>query len=318
MAGIFRMGLSAGKGAWGRLRCLFLLCALLLPAKVLAQDVLIVQSGRLQAYADAAQALELKLRASVPVFGPKQVEPATPSTLLFGEETTADELRLTVRSRRPRVVVAVGSRALSALLDLAEFPLVYLLAPNAQQLAAGHPNVTGVTLDISPKESFRELLALAPLVKRIAVVHDPGRTASLIAEGLREAAKLRLTLEVREARSAAAVPSALGSMPRDVDALWMVPDATVTSPDTVEAMILFSVQRRVPILTFADKYLSKGATLAVTFDAAGLGSQAGEVVRKILAGTPPRLIPVHPPDQVNVRVNEAVAAKLGLRREPAR
>ncbi len=61
------------------------------------------------------------------------------------------------------------------------------------------------------------------------------------------------------------------------------PDLTVTNRKTVKSYVLFSVKNKVPILTFSEKLLKGGATLAVTFDLDGMAEQAAELAVEMLS-----------------------------------
>ncbi len=91
----------------------------------------------------------------------------------------------------------------------------------------------------------------------------------------------------------------------------MLPDPTVTTPNTVEAMLHFSLDNQIPLLTFADKYIDMGATVAVTFDVYDMGVQAGRMARKVLQA-PGQTVPAESPARLNLRVNTRVAAKIGV------
>ena len=64
----------------------------------------------------------------------------------------------------------------------------------------------------------------------------------------------------------------------------MVPDVTVITPETIDAMLLFSFRNRIPIFTFSDKYVEMGAMAAITVEPRDLGAQIGEILRKAMSG----------------------------------
>jgi ABC-type uncharacterized transport system substrate-binding protein len=92
----------------------------------------------------------------------------------------------------------------------------------------------------------------------------------------------------------------------------MLPDATVTTPNTVEAMLHFSFDNHIPLLTFADKYLKLGATVSAGFDLFEMGAQAGRMARRVMSSPPERIAAVEFPEKVNVQLNGKVAVKMGL------
>ena len=70
-----------------------------------------------------------------------------------------------------------------------------------------------------------------------------------------------------------------------IEAFWMLPDLTVITQMTVEFIFLFSLENRIPVLTFSEKYVESGALLSVGIDAFDIGVQAAEMALRILAGS---------------------------------
>ena len=64
----------------------------------------------------------------------------------------------------------------------------------------------------------------------------------------------------------------------------MLPDLTVITPETIEFVLLFSLENKIPILAFSEKYVELGALMSVGIDAFDIGIQAGEMAEKILSG----------------------------------
>ncbi len=97
-----------------------------------------------------------------------------------------------------------------------------------------------------------------------------------------------------------------------IDAFWMLPDLTVITPETVEYLLLFSLENTVPILTFAQKYVELGALLCVGIDAFDIGAQAGEMAEKILSGRDVKDVQWVDARKAVISINLKVARKLGI------
>jgi putative ABC transport system substrate-binding protein len=97
-----------------------------------------------------------------------------------------------------------------------------------------------------------------------------------------------------------------------IDAFWLLPDPTVITPETLATLQSLGFQNKLPILAFADKYLSYGAVVSVSFDVYAMGEQAGEMVRQILTGTNVNEIPVTPAKKIKVKFNEDLLRISGL------
>lgn len=283
---------------------------LLLGSSARAADILIVQSSRLRAYEEAAQALQQALPTS-PAAGPKQAAPHIYDQFVLTEPEAAGALARRLRSRPPDLVLALGTQALQATADSGA-PIVYALVANPGAAARSRRNVTGVPMEVPADVALEALLRVAPRVKRIGIVHDPRRTAALAADARKAAARRGVSLTVLEARSAADVPGLLRGIGEGVDALWMLPDLTVSAPEAVDALLLFALGNRLPVLTFADKYLALGAAVAVSADPSAIGRKAADLAGRVLAGEPPGHVPPAPAERVKVSSNPAVLRNLGL------
>lgn len=92
----------------------------------------------------------------------------------------------------------------------------------------------------------------------------------------------------------------------------MIPDLTVLSPTTLQDLILFSLENKIPLITFADKYLRLGAAVSITFNMQAIGGQAGEIYHAIAAGTPASEIAATTAHQVIVHANHLIIKKMGV------
>jgi putative ABC transport system substrate-binding protein len=97
-----------------------------------------------------------------------------------------------------------------------------------------------------------------------------------------------------------------------IDCFWMLPDLTVITPQTVEIMLLFSLEHRIPIFSFSGKYLTRGAAFAVTFDNYDLGCSAAVMAMKLLAGHAVEALPPLEPQTIRLQTNHSVVNKLGI------
>jgi putative ABC transport system substrate-binding protein len=140
-------------------------------------------------------------------------------------------------------------------------------------------------MNLPPEKQLNELLAALPAVNDIGLLYDPDQTGVFV-QGVREAAVKRgVNLTATAVRSSRDIPLHLNNMKGKVSIFWMLPDITVITPETVESILLFSLENKVPILTFSEKYLEAGAMLSIGIDPFDIGCQAGEMAQKIFSGS---------------------------------
>ena len=272
-----------------------------------------VLSSRLQPYVQALQGFRDTIGAAVPVRGPKSITYAEVKDYVLAEKPTQASLRREILANRPDLLVAIGTNALTFLkIKSADIPIVYLMVPYPAGIINSRTNITGVNLQISPARQLEALLAAAPDLKRLGLIYDPLRSGPLLKKIEAAARKKNITLIAKQARESSAVHGLLGEMADRIDCFWMLPDLTVVTPQTVEFILLFSLENRIPIFSFSAKYLNRGAAFALTFENYDLGRSAAEMAMKILAGHAVEAVPPREPREIRLRINHNVIKKLGI------
>jgi putative tryptophan/tyrosine transport system substrate-binding protein len=278
------------------MRALFLLIALsilsALPAW--ATDVLIVQSGRSSAYTEAVRGFTESYKGST-------------QKVVLADYVEVDVVRL-VKEEQPRLVLAVGDKALESCRTVRQVPVVSLMALSYGLAREPAGTASGVSMLPSPERYLEQFRALG--VKRVGVVHDPAKTGYYLKRVRQLAQQLGIQLVVQEVRSPREVSGRLEQLKGQADALWMLPDTTAVTAETIEAWFNFSASMKLPLVTFSEQYLAKGALAALEINRTELGRQAAELANSILASG----ARTKPQDarKVQLRTNTALASRLGV------
>lgn len=307
--------LIPGENALAALGCLFFLAW---AATAFAREIVVVQDSPAAAYEEAYRGFESAAVSTVAAKGPKSIQPDSVTRLILNREDALETVAA-VRSRNPDLIAVLGNKSLQLMArEVKDVPIVYLLAPEARTAVKGRANISGVDMAVSPAQQLGDFVAIIPSVKRIGVVYDPKKTGVLVEEARLFAVIKGVELVAVPVDSAREVSSALAGMKDKIDGYWLVPDTTVIMPETLQALFLFSFENRVPVLAFADKYLDSGATVVVSVDLRGMGVQAGEMARSILAGDEAKgMAVVEPARTARAWLNHKIAGKLGLRLDMA-
>ena len=277
---------------------IFLLLILCYGSAATGQEIVAVQSIRVKPYEEAIKGFKGVCRCRI-------------QRLVLSQLEGADVAR-EIRRIRPHMVLAIGKDALSAVKKIKSVPVVYLMVLNPQTILSGEKNITGVSMNISPDKQLRALLDALPQTKKIGLVFDPDRTGTFVKEARNSAGPMGVSLIASEIHSPGDAPSCIMDMRGKIDVFWMLPDITVITPETVEFLLLFSLQNDIPLLTFSEKYLEMGAFMSTGIDPVDMGVQAGEMANRILQG-----IHTKPEQQVHARrmvvsTNLMIAGKLGI------
>lgn len=216
-----------------------------------------------------------------------------------------------VRAERPKIVLAVGARAAKEARALGAVPVVYCMVLDEKGSALSAPNLVGVPLEIPPRVQLQELTRLLPAARTLGLVFNPARSAVEVQEARAAAEKLAISLVTAPATSAAAFPDALKQVLPNAQALWLLADPTVVTADTFRLMLESAMARRVPLVTFSDEFVRRGALLALAPDFEAVGIEAARLVRELASGKAPSEVTAAPP-RFKVVVNLATARALGL------
>ena len=263
-----------------------------------AHDVLVIQGLRARPHDEAFR-------------GFRSACDADARRLYLADLEGSDIVRL-VREERPRLILAIGPEALKRVRLVKNVPIVYLMVVSPQTIVKENRNVTGVTMNLPP-ERFLDLMArIAPPPKVVGIIYDPARTGHLVRRAQQAARARGFDIIAREVHTTKEVPEALSAMKGMIDALWLLPDTTVVTPETVELFLLASQENRLPVIAFAAKYVEMGALAALDFDGFDQGKQAGEMAARILSGAAVTDLPGAEARSAVVKINRSVAQKLGL------
>ena len=213
----------------------------------------------------------------------------------------------------PDIVLTIGPDALLKAKSIQKTPVVYLMVLDPQSILSGERNVTGVSMNISPKQQLATLLQVLPDVENIGLLYDPAKTREFVQRARVAAEKIGIRLYAKEVNRPSDIPSLISDMKGKIDLFWMLPDVTVITPETVKFLLLFSLENKIPVLTFSEKYVELGTPISIGIDAFDIGCQAGEMVKRILSGTDVKDVqPVDARKEV-ISISPKIARKLGIR-----
>lgn len=292
---------------------LFLFIILLLHSLVgnaFAYDIVVVKSSLNRVNEQVQYAIHKAIAKHVPNLGLKAIQPHQVIDLVIDKDETNGDSAQKIRNTHPDLILALGAKALMAALKVSDIPIVYLLVIEPEKIIHNRTDVTGISLTVPPTAQFEEIRRYLPQVKRVGVVYDP-KNSSKVIDQIR-AARADLQFVSLAAENTTEVPVLLNSLQGRVDLLWMLPDVTVTNLKTLPSYFLFSLQNKIPLLTFSEKFLNHGATIAVTFDLEGMAAQAAGLVYNILSDSQGRDLPTHIAPQVKTLINHKIAKKLHI------
>jgi putative ABC transport system substrate-binding protein len=264
----------------------------------LAAEVLVLQSMRVRPFDDAVRGFKSAARVDT-------------RTVVLSEAEGTDVLRL-VREERPEVILAIGADALRSVKRIRDIPVIYIMVLNPERITGEARNFTGIDMNIPPEKylSLMERLKFPKL--KVGLFYDPEKSGAFVRKIRQAAESMGIEVTAWQVRSPREVPEELKKMDASCNLFWLLPDPSVVTPETVELILLFTQQNRMPVVAFAGKYVDSGALFSLDIDGFDQGKQAGEMAARILSGADVSQIRETDARKAVMKVNRRVAAKLGI------
>ena len=268
-----------------------------------AVEIAILKSSGISAYEQAIEGLKAA--------GPSGA--IYPEYDMQGDLEQGKKLAKKIRASEASLVVAVGLKAaLAAKLEIVDVPIVYMmiLDPSKHNLTA--PNMTGTLLEIPADRQFKILRSFLPNLHRLGVLTNSTANTTKLKDMTAQAAASSFQLQEFPVESEKDVPQQLRSLLGSSDALWLVPDSTVLTNESIGFIIETSLARRVPIIGFSPEFTRLGALLSLSVSYGEVGRETGLLAKRILDGDrklPAKPIPI---ERLKITVNLKTARFLGI------
>ena len=231
---------------------------------------------------------------------------------LQGDLDQGRKLAKKIRASEASLVVAVGLKAaLAAKLEIVDVPIVYMMILDPSKHNLNSPNMTGTLLEIPAERQFKILRAFLPNLRRLGILSNSSYTAKL-KDTAAQAAANSFQLQEFPVDSEKDVPHQLRSLLASVDALWLVPDSTVLTNESIGFILETSLAKRVPVIGFSPEFTRLGALLSLSVSYGEVGRETGVLAKRILDGDrklPAKPIPI---ERLKITVNLKTARFLGV------
>ena len=280
-----------------------LVCLLFSPGLASATDVVILKSSDIAAYNQAISGFKAAL--------PNDVVLAEYD--LQGDLEKGRKLARKIRAADPALVFTVGLKAAKAAqLEIVDIPVVYAMVLDPAKYGLNAPNMTGVLMEIPMERQLIMIKSLLPRLKHVGTLYDPSKTATLIEDARRLLKSNGTELVPIPLNNERDVPGALRTLLPSIDALWLVPDSTVLTDESLRFILNTALEERVPVVGFSREFARSGALLCLSVNYGDIGRQAGQLTRKILDGQVSLpMKPLHP-DRIETSLNLKTAKFLGI------
>lgn len=269
----------------------------------MAMDIAILQSSDIPAYHEAIAGL----KATGPI-GAIYTEYDMQGDLELGKK-----LARKLRASNASLVVAVGLKAaLAAKVEIVDIPIVYMmiLDPLKHQLTAA--NMTGTLLEVPVDRQLKIMRTFLPTLHRLGTLYDPAKTSSRVKDAALQATISDFQLKGIPVESEKEVPQQLRALLPDIEALWLMPDSTVLTNESLRFILDSSLSHQIPVIGFSPEFARLGALLSLSVNYGEVGRETGLLAKRILDRE--LLLPLNPVpiERLKITVNLKTAKYLGI------
>ena len=282
---------------------IFLCCTYTVPVGAAAVEIAILKSSDLKAYNEAVEGFKA----------------AAPGTAVYteydlrGDPERGKRLAGKIRASDSSLVVAVGLKAaLAAKLEIMDIPILYMMILDPMKYHLAAANMTGVLLEIPTDRQLKVIRTFLPTVRRIGTLYDPDKTSTKLKEAESRASSHEFQLRGFPVESEKEVPQQLRSLLSESEALWLIPDSTVLTDESIRFILQSAVARLIPVVGFSSEFTRLGALLSMSIDYGEVGREAGLLAKRILNGE--QRLPLNPVSvrRIRITVNQKTARYLGI------
>jgi putative ABC transport system substrate-binding protein len=234
-------------------------------------------------------------------------------------EKNTQELTSSIKELKPDLIYTIGSEAsLFAKKNLLNTPVVFsmVLDPAGNNLVRSldRPggNITGVALDISIVDQFREFKKAVPGITRIGMLYDARTKTAMEARARRAAKQAGLRLLSHAVRSEKDISAKLDQVLAEADCLWAGIDPLIYNKITLDHIILATLKNKIPFMAFSSPSVKAGALLALECDYYDIGNQSADIVMEVFKGQDPGSISVGLPRTTRLAINQRTAQIIGV------
>jgi len=108
------------------------------------------------------------------------------------------------------------------------------------------------------------------------------------------------------------VPQQLRALLAPDEALWLLPDSTVLTDESIRFILESALAQHVPVIGFSPEFTRLGALLSLSVNYGEVGRETGVLAKRILDGE--RILPLRPipVERMKITVNLNTARFLGI------
>ena len=238
---------------------------------------------------------------------------------LKGDTEEGKRIIQNIKHDKPRLILAVGVLAATIVKEqFPDVPIIFCMVINHERFNLRGANITGISSEAPVEEQFAILKELLGAHKNVGVIYDPSKSGKIVSEAALFVERFKLNLVKKEITSESEVDTALKSIVKKIDALWIIPDSTVITKNSLDAIFQAAEKNRLPTFCTSSAIVKGGALISISPDYASTGLQASQIAQKLLNDPTTTSLGIKQPDRLKITVNTNTAKTIGIDLSPLR
>ncbi len=183
----------------------------------------------------------------------------------------------------PNIILTIGVLATTlARKHIDNIPLLFCAVINHEILDLHGTNIYGISTNVPFDEQFAVLNKLFRAQKTIGIMYDPVKTERVVSELTSFGSKSGYKFITRKVTSRKNVKHVLDDISKEIDVLWVVPDDTVISKESIGMFHDAVSKNRLPIFCTSSALVKAGALVSLSPDYYSMGEQAATMAQELL------------------------------------
>lgn len=269
---------------------------------------IIIRSQQIAAYNEAIKGFEEGCKEkNIPIKAIYDLKGDTDEAKKIVQAIKGDKLK-------PSLILAVGVLAATLAKDqFPDIPIIFCMVINHERFNLHGTNITGISAEASLEDQFVILKEILGLQKNVGVVYDPTKTGEIISEATQVAGKFKINLFQIKVLSQHEVSPALKNNIGKIDALWIVPDGTVITKDSIGDIFTTTSKNRIPTFCTSSAIVKAGALISISPDYVYTGRQAAQMAQTLLHDPKTTSLGVKRPEKLQITLNTQTAKMIGIK-----
>lgn len=212
---------------------------------------------------------------------------------------------------KPDVILTIGTLATTlAKKHIDNTPIVFCAVINHELLDLHGTNIYGVSSSVSIEKQFALLNRILNSPKNVGILYDPVKTERIVSELTSLGSRYGYNFITKKVTSKNDVEGALKAIIKKIDVLWVVPDDTVISRESIDMFSEASRKNHLPIFCTSGALVKEGVLISLSPNYSAMGGQAAEIAKRLIENPLQNPPSIKVPEKLILTINTSTAEML--------